>query len=314
MPGSYSLDLRERVVAACDEGQLSRRKIAELYQVGESTIYEWLNRRRETTSLAPLPRTGGRASGLDATVLSDLVEVENDQTLEEYAAGYAQRTGRAYSISHICRGLQAVRLWRKKTLRASEQLRTDVVEARAAFQAEIQQVAPEDLVFIDESGITTQMVRRFARAQGGSRALGRAPCKYKSLTLLGALSLTGLRALMTIPAATDEAVFLAFIEQVLVPELKPGQVVVFDNLSAHKRPAITAAIEKAGCRVVLLPPYTPEWNPIEACWSKMKEFLRARAARTLETLEAAVVDAMEAVSAQDARGWFRHCGYKVALD
>lgn len=186
--------------------------------------------------------------------------------------------------------------------------------ARAAFQAEIQQVAPEDLVFIDESGITTQMVRRFARAQGGSRALGRAPVQYKALTLLGALSLTGLRALMTIPAATDEAVFLAFIEQVLVPELRPGQVVVFDNLAAHKRPAITAAIEKAGCRVILLPPYTPEWNPIEACWSKMKEFLRARAARTLETLEAAVADAMEAVSAQDAQGWFRHCGYKVALD
>lgn len=186
--------------------------------------------------------------------------------------------------------------------------------ARAAFQAEIQQVAPEDLVFVDESGITTQMVRRYARAKDGSRALGRAPCQYKSLTLLGALGLTGLRGLMTIPAATDEAVFLAFIEQVLVPELRPGQVVVFDNLSAHKRPAITAAIEKAGCRVILLPPYTPEWNPIEACWSKMKEFLRARAARTLETLEAAVADAMEAVSAQDAQGWFRHCGYKVALD
>ena len=91
-------------------------------------------------------------------------------------------------------------------------------------------------------------------------------------------------------------------------------MVVFDNLAAHKRPAITAAIEKAGCRVILLPPYTPEWNPIEPCWSKMKEFLRARAARTLETLEAAVADAMKAVSAQDAQGWFRHCGYKVALD
>ena len=190
-----------------------------------------------------------------------------------------------------------------------------MVAARAAFQAEIQQIAPADLVFVDESGITTQMVRRFARALGGSRAVGRAPAgRYDKLTLLGAIALTGLLALMTIPAATDEAVFLAFVEQVLVPELRPGQVVVFDNLAAHKRPAITAAIEKAGCRVILLPPYTPEWNPIEPCWSKMKEFLRARAARTRETLETAVVDAMDAVSAQDAHGWFRHCGYKVALD
>lgn len=190
-----------------------------------------------------------------------------------------------------------------------------MVAARVAFQAEIQQIAPEDLVFVDESGITTQMVRRFARSQRGSRAIGRAPAgRYKTLTLLGALGLTGLRGLMTIAAATDEAVFLAFVEQVLVPELRPGQVVVFDNLAAHKRPAITAAITRAGCRVVLLPPYTPEWNPIEPCWSKIKEFLRSRAARTLETLETAVVDAMNAVSAQDAHGWFRHCGYNVALD
>jgi transposase len=203
----------------------------------------------------------------------------------------------------------------KKTLRASEQLRPDVVAARASFQAEIQQIAPEDLIFVDESGITTQMVRRFARARGGGRAIGRAPVgRYEKLTLLGALGLTGLRALMTIAAATDEAVFLAFVEQVLVPELRPGQVVVFDNLAAHKRPAITAAIEKAECRVILLPPYTPEWNPIEPCWSKIKEFLRSRAARTLETLETAVVDAMDAVSPQDAHGWFRHCGYKTAPD
>lgn len=114
MPGSYSLDLRQRVIAACDEGRLSRRKIAELYQVGESTIYEWLNRRRETNSLAPLPHAGGRVSDLDVSVLSELVEAENDQTLEEYAAGYARRTGRLFSISHICRGLKSVRLRRKK--------------------------------------------------------------------------------------------------------------------------------------------------------------------------------------------------------
>jgi transposase len=188
-----------------------------------------------------------------------------------------------------------------------------VVAQRAAFQAEIQQIAPEDLVFIDETGITTHMVRRFARALRGSRAIGRAPAgRYESLTLLGAIAATGLRALMTIPAATDEAVYLAFVEQVLAPELRPGQVVVFDNLAAHKRPAITAAIERVGCRVILLPPYTPEWNPIEQCWSKMKGFLRSRAARTRETLETAVVDAMDAVSAQDARGWFQHCGYRIA--
>jgi transposase len=203
----------------------------------------------------------------------------------------------------------------KKTLRANEQLRDDVVAERAAYQAEIQQIPAEDLVFIDESGITTNMVRRFARARRGRRAIGRAPAgRYEKLTLLGAIALTGLVALMTIPAATDGAVFLAFVQQVLVPELRRGQVVVFDNLSPHKQPAIRAAIEGAGCRVIFLPPYTPEWNPIEPCWSKIKEFLRSRAARTLDTLESAVADAMDTVSARDARGWFQHCGYKLAPD
>lgn len=117
---------------------------------------------------------------------------------------------------------------------------------------------------------------------------------------------------MTIPASTDSAVFLAFVQQVLVPELRPGQVVVFDNLSPHKEAKVKLAIEGAGCRVIFLPPYTPEWNPIEPCWSKMKEFLRSRATTTRGALEAAVADAMETITPQDAHGWFRHCGYKIA--
>jgi transposase len=108
------MDLRQRVIAACDEGQMRRHEIAALYHVGESTIYEWLNLREATQSLAPKPPTGGRPSELDAAVLDELVEAENDRTLAEYAAAYAKRTGRLYSISHFCRGLQRARLRRKK--------------------------------------------------------------------------------------------------------------------------------------------------------------------------------------------------------
>jgi transposase len=114
MPGPYSLDLRQRVLAACDEGKMTRGEISDLYEVGESAIYEWLQRRRTTGSFAPKPHTGGAASELDEAVLSELVEAENDRTLEEYAAAYAERTGRRYSISQICRGLKSVRLRRKK--------------------------------------------------------------------------------------------------------------------------------------------------------------------------------------------------------
>ena len=168
---------------------------------------------------------------------------------------------------------------------------------------------------MDESGITTSMGRLYARAPKGQRAIGRAPAgRYERLTLLGAISLEGLSALMTIRAFTDRAVFRAFIEQVLVPALRPGQVVVLDNLPAHKYPEVEAAIEGAGCRVLFLPRYSPEFNPIEPCWSKLKNELRSRAARTLESLQAAVDDAMLTITAQNARGWFAHCGYGSAPD
>lgn len=114
MPGPYSLDLRQRVIAACDEGRLKRHEIAALYHVGESTIYEWLKLRETTSSLVPKPHTGGRSSELDAAVLDELVAAENDRTLAEYATAYAGRTGRRYSLAHICRGLKQARLRRKK--------------------------------------------------------------------------------------------------------------------------------------------------------------------------------------------------------
>jgi transposase len=114
MPVPYSLDLRQRVITACDEGRLKRHEIADLYNVGESTIYEWLNLRETTSSLAPKPHTGGRSSALDVGVLDELVTAENDRTLAEYAAAYAGRTGRRYSIAQICRGLKQARLRRKK--------------------------------------------------------------------------------------------------------------------------------------------------------------------------------------------------------
>jgi transposase len=176
-------------------------------------------------------------------------------------------------------------------------------------------VRPEDLVFIDESGITTNMCRLYARAPRGGRAIGRAPAgRYERLTLLGALTLEGLPALMTIPAFTNDAVFRAFVEQVLLPELRPGQVVVLDNLWPHKRAEIKQRIEGAGCRLLFLPRYSPEFNPIEQCWSKLKNELRSRAARTLETLQDAVGEAMLNITAQNARGWFTHCGYVSAPD
>jgi transposase len=179
----------------------------------------------------------------------------------------------------------------------------------------VAKIAPESLVFLDESGITTNMCRRHARSPKGQRALSRAPAgRYERLTLLGAISPQGLCALMTIPAFTNDAVFHAFTQQVLLPELRPGQTVVLDNLWPHKRAEIKELIEGAGCQLLFLPRYSPEYNPIEPCWSKMKNELRSRAARTLESLQDAVGEAMRNITPQNARAWFAHCGYQLAPD
>jgi transposase len=159
------------------------------------------------------------------------------------------------------------------------------------------------------------MCRLEARSAVGERAFSRAPAgRDERLTLIGAIGCTGLAALMTIPAFTTDAVFRAFVEQVLLPVLRPGQGVVLDNLWPHKRAEIKQMVEGAGCRLLFLPRYSPDFNPIEPCWSKRKNDLRAAATRTLESLEAAVKDAMEMITESDAQGWFRHCGYNLAAN
>jgi transposase len=202
----------------------------------------------------------------------------------------------------------------KKTLRAAEQDRADVAEERAAWRAEVAagRLDPTRLIFVDESGIDTRMTRHFARAKRGERARGAVPFgRWRRLTLVGALGLGGLIAAMSVAAPTDTAVFRAFVEQVLAPALRdrPGALVVMDNLAPHKATIVHEAIRAAGLEPRLLPRYSPDLNPIEPCWSKIKTFLRAAKARTRQALDAAVTRALATVTASDARAWFAHCGY-----
>lgn len=183
---------------------------------------------------------------------------------------------------------------------------------REEFQREMADVALENLVVVDESGVTTSMTRRYGRAPKGERVVDRVPGgRWEVLTVIGAITLQGLRATMTVPSATDGEVFCTYVHKVLVPALRPGQVVVLDNLGAHKVPGVRAAIEAAGCRLLYLPPYSPDLSPIEPAWSKMKTLLRAAKHRAQEALERGVGTALQAITAQDARSYFRHCGYAV---
>lgn len=131
------------------------------------------------------------------------------------------------------------------------------------------------------------------------------------MTLIGAIALDGWRSLVTLDAATDSDVFLAFVEQQLVPSLRHGDIVVMDNLAAHKRPEALAAIRRAGADVLFLPPYSPEYNPIEKAWAKLKEILRRLSTLTRDTFDAAVVTAMDAISNSDVHAWTRFAGYTI---
>jgi transposase len=183
------------------------------------------------------------------------------------------------------------------------------------WRAGLAGIDPSRLIFIDETGIDTRMTRAFARAARGQRAPGKVPWgHWRRLTVIGALGLEGVLAAMSIPAATSTAVFLAFIEQVLVPALRtrPEALVVMDNLPAHKAEAVRDALDRAGLSHRHLPPYSPDLNPIEQAWSKLKTRLRAAGARSHEALEDALGPALATITAQDARGWFQLCGYHVA--
>jgi transposase len=129
------------------------------------------------------------------------------------------------------------------------------------------------------------------------------------LTTLGATNLRGIVAAMTIEAATDADIFAAYVEQVLCPKLQPGDVVILDNLSAHKVPGIEDSITVCGARLIYLPPYSPDLNPIEQAWSKFKQFLRTAKARTAEALDQAITEALKTITPDNAAAWFRHCGY-----
>lgn len=154
------------------------------------------------------------------------------------------------------------------------------------------------------------MTRRFARSLRGQRAYGTCPINYgPNVTVVGAIRLDGIVTAMSIDGSMDGEVFTAFTQELLAPALQPGDVVVMDNLASHKVHGIVAAIEAVGASVLYLPPYSPEYNPIEMCWAKIKEFLRAQATRTREALDRALAQGFELISFRDLIGWFKHCGY-----
>ena len=170
----------------------------------------------------------------------------------------------------------------------------------------------EKIVVIDESAAMTNMTRLRGRCERNKRLVCPVPHgHWKVLTMIGAMTVSGVRAAITVDAATDGEIFLRFITDVLAPTLKPGDVVVMDNLQAHKAAGVKQAIEAVGARLMFLPPYSPDFSPIEPMWSKVKQKLRSIAAATIDTLRSAVTTSLQSITESDCRGYFRHCGYTL---
>lgn len=169
---------------------------------------------------------------------------------------------------------------------------------------------PEKLIFIDETGATTKMARLFGRVPRGERCRAAVPHgHWKTTTFTAGLRLGGLAAPMILDGPMDGDAFRAYVRQVLVPELEPGAIVVMDNLPAHKVSGVRDAIEVAGARLLYLPPYSPDFNPIEMAFAKLKAFLRAAAARTIPDLWDALKKALDAFTPYECRNYFAAAGY-----
>lgn len=182
--------------------------------------------------------------------------------------------------------------------------------ARATYRIQIAARAVDDFVIVDETGSNINLTPRYARAPRGIRALGHVPHNTeKHTTLIAAMTTDGIGPAMLLDGATDGAAFAVYVERFLVPALRPGQVVVLDNLSAHKHLCIRALIEAKGCELWYLPPYAPDLSPIEEAFAKLKNLLRRAGARARDTLHTAIAITIDQITGLDAHGFFSHYGY-----
>jgi len=302
----YSQDLRKRILDTVERGEESLRQIARRFLVSLSFVTQLVQRYRSTGSLQPKPHGGGNPPVLgpeDLERLRELVRQQPDATLEELQ----KRLGVACCLMTIARALDKLELPRKKKVpRAQEQDSPEVQEKRQEFREKMAGIDPQRLVFVDECGANTAMTRTHGRAPVGQRVYTDTPGHWESITLTCGLRLSGVTTALAFPDATNTAMFENYVEDVLVPELKPGDVVVWDNLKPHQSEEAVEAVERAGARVVPLPPWSPDLTPIEEMFSKVKEAMRSMAARTTETVYTAFASALHEVTLNDIAGWFGH--------
>jgi transposase len=310
---ALSMDLREKVIKAI-RGRMSCRQAAARFDIGPATAVRWAKRVEISGDVAPAKMGGDRRSGrIEAHSDFILAQIDEkpDMTIIELRDALRERHDLAVGYGTMWRFLARHGITRKKkTGHAAEQERDDVAVAREEwFESELD-LDPEKLVFIDETSISTNMARRFGRAPCGERCRASVPFgHWKTTTLIAALRVDRVDAPMTIDGALDGRSFLAYVEQVLAPTLRTGEIVVLDNVSTHKVAGVREAIEASGAKVLYLPPYSPDFNPIEKSFAKIKSVLQRIAARTVDALDAAVAQALRCVTPSECTNYFAASGY-----
>jgi transposase len=310
MPKTYSDDLRERLTAAVTSG-MSCNEAADVFSVAISTAVKWMQRLRDTGSSAAKPR-GGSTSRLERHTERILAVIKErpDATLKEILAAL-RRQGIRTSQTALWRFLDRQNITRKKkTLHAAEQQRKDVARARRKWIREQGLLDPARLVFIDETSVNTNMVRLYGRAPCGVRLVDHVPFgHWETMTFVSALRHDGMVAPMLIEGPMNGELFLAYVEQCLVPTLKPNDIVVADNVATHKVAGVVEAIEAAGATLRYLPKYSPDLNPIEMPFSKFKAYLRKLAQRTIPGIRRGIRSFLASLTGQECANYLRHAGY-----
>ena len=300
--------VRERIIHLYEQGNRTK-EIASVLGYCVAAVRRVRQNFKRRGTLEPQTHQCGRKTLLTPARqarLQALLGKDPDATLAELGAKFKHPT------STMDLWLDRLGYSCKKTLHASEQSRPDVVEQRKAWREKLADLPAAKLVFVDESGANTQMTRRYGRSPVGERLVCSAPQgHYQTTTLIAAVRLQGAQAPWLFAGVMDGEMFLAWVQEGLAPRLESGDIVVLDNLATHKVTGVKEAIEAVGARVEYLPPYSPDFNPIENLWSKMKQILKSRNPRTLRQLYKAAGAAFDAITIADCHGFFLSAGVAV---
>ncbi|WP_409518563.1 IS630 family transposase [Methylobacterium sp. PvR107] len=313
MPTTLSVDLRQRVASAVSSGATCRQA-AERFGVSRASASRWSQQKRRVGHVAPKP-LGGDQRSRHIEAHADLIRQTyqaRPQVLLRALREALQERGVAVSTSSLSRFFARHRITPQKgALHAAEQEREDVRAAREAWFEAQPELDPDRLVFLDETATNTSMVRRDSWAPRGERCRIAAPAgHWKTTTVIAGLRTSGPSAVALLDGPVTGERFRTYVAETLVPTLRPGDTLILDNLGVHKVAGVREAIEAAGARLLYLPPYSPEFNPIEQAFAKLTALLLSAAARTVSDLWAAIHKAFTRFSPEECRNYFTAAGYE----